>query len=330
MLRIESAGPECGIEVIPLLKSYPFKPYRAYRHLFGEDPIDAYFLDSVLRSLSRPYATGYVAYSSAEVRGLLVWSPLDFESSQFGFRAGKVDHIIAAGDYVEQSETKEALLRHMLSKSTAEQLRHFCVRVDSADLASLHALQRSGFLVVDGLITYGRDLRSGRWQTDGHNDFVIRQAIVDDLTALKELASNSFSLDRFHSDPALPKATSDRIHALWVENSVLGGKDQVLVAIDELGLLGYSVFKSNPATLKFFGEPFGVWVIAAVAKRQRATGVAKSLCFAMFDWFQAHGVNLVEGGTQLANVPSARLHESCGYRVVSTNMSLSRYHGGDS
>ena len=79
------------------------------------------------------------------------------------------------------------------------------------------------------------------------------------------------------------------------------------------------------ATISSWGEPLGLWVIAATAERARGLGVAKSLCLSMFDWHRAQGVRIIEGGTQLANVASARLHESCGFRVASTSLSFSKW-----
>ena len=158
--------------------------------------------------------------------------------------------------------------------------------------------------------------------------FQVRPVTSADLPQITELARSAFSFDRIHADPAVPKAAADEIHATWLMNSCApGAADRVLVAVDRDGPLGYSVYRVNQATIPHLGEPVGVWVIAAAHERARGMGVARSMCLVMLDWYKEQGIRIVEGGTQLANVASARLHESCGFRVVSTSVSMSKWIG---
>jgi ribosomal protein S18 acetylase RimI-like enzyme len=43
------------------------------------------------------------------------------------------------------------------------------------------------------------------------------------------------------------------------------------------------------------------------------------------DWFRDQGVDIVEVGTQLSNIPASRLYESCGFRLVASSLSLRKW-----
>ena len=310
----------------PLLSTYPFKPYQAYEALFGRDALQKLFIDSVRDRIGSADTRTLVIRDTNRSVGLVVWTRVPLESQWFGFPAARLDYLMAAGDYPTQCRIKEHLLEAMLKQCTSDGVRHVSIRADAADLSNIHTLEKAGFILVDGLIAYGRDLQRGDWAVPNDLRYRIRHATPADLSELIALASTAYTFDRLHSDPAVPKAAADRMHAVWLENS-LGPKstDQVLLAIDTEGIAGYSVYRISQATQPYFSSPWGIWVIAATAERARGTGVAKTLCLTMLDWHRKQGVRIVEGGTQLANVASARLHESCGFRVVSTSVSLSKY-----
>lgn len=312
----------------PLLIAYPFKPYLTYEGLFGSDALQKLFVDSVHERVLSADTKALILRDGDRVVGLAAWTRLSLESQWFGFPAARLDYLIAAGEYPTQCQVKEHLLKAMLEQGMADGVRHLSVRAAATDLSSIHTLENSGFIWTDGLITYGRDLRRGGWAVPNAPRYAIRHATPADLSELAILASTAYTFDRLHADPAVPTAAADRLHAVWLENSLKPqSTDQVLVAIDSEGIAGYSVYRISQFTQPYFGSPWGIWVIAATASRARGTGVAKTLCLTMLDWHRDQGVRIVEGGTQLANVASARLHESCGFRVVSTSVSLSRSIG---
>jgi L-amino acid N-acyltransferase YncA len=310
--------------VTSLLETSPYRPFAVYVRDYGQEAIGRFFTDAVQGRLSSAEARSVGLWQGDRIAGLAVWSTLSLESQVFGFRTARLEYLLAEGEYRSQREIKRHLLTEVLDQCMAAQVRHISIRVDAADLSSIHALEESGFILVDGLITYGRRLEGGPWLSS-QPGFQIRSISAADLPEVKALARSAYTLDRLHADPFIPKSAADEIHAVWIEKSSSPSTaDQVLVAADGMGILGYSVFRVNETTIPYFGEPMGVWVIAATAERARARGVAKSLCYAMLDWHKEQGVRIVEGGTQLANVASARLHESCGFRVVNTGLSMSK------
>lgn len=327
MVEIEPLSGAGWERVAPLLAGYPYKPYAAYIREFGESAITNHFVKAVQRRLEAADSNSLLALKGDGVAGLAVWSVAQQESRVFGFQTARLETLVAQGGYAAEREIKGHLVARVLDRCLAEGIQHISLRVAAADTASIHALEEQGFYMVDGLITYGRRLGEEPLPSPSP-DFQIRYATPADLPQIMDLARSAFSFDRLHVDPSVPKAAADEIHGIWLAASCApGALDRVLVALDAEGPLGYSVYRINESTARYLGEPVGVWVIAAAYERARGMGVARSMCFVMLQWYKDQGIRIVEGGTQLANVASARLHESCGFHVASTSVSLSKWIG---
>jgi L-amino acid N-acyltransferase YncA len=328
MYEIEPLAAADWERVVPLLAGHPYKPYAAYSREFGEAAIAGLFLETVRKRVEAADTNSLFVTQQGTVAGFALWSVAGLESRVFGFRTARLEFLVAEGDYDTQREIQRCLLANLAGRCAADGIQHISLRVAAADSASIHALEEQGFILVDGLITYGRKLGDEPLPSPSPH-FQVRPMTSADLPEITELARSAFSFDRIHVDPAVPKAAADQIHATWLLNSCSSeASDRVLVAADSDGPLGYSVYRINQATVPHLGEPLGVWVIAASHERARGMGVARSMCLVMLNWYREHGVRIVEGGTQLANVASARLHESCGFRVVSTSVSMSKWIGG--
>jgi RimJ/RimL family protein N-acetyltransferase len=328
MVEIEPLSSAGWERIVPLLAGYPYKPYMAYVREFGGAAITNHFVEAVRQRLEAADTNSLLTLRSDDAAGLAVWSVAQQESRVFGFLTARLETLVAQGGYAAEREIKGYLVARVLDRCLAEGIQHISLRVAAADTASIHALEAQGFYMVDGLITYARRLGDEPLPSPSP-DLRVRFATPADLPQIVDLARSAFSFDRLHVDPAVPKAAADEIHGVWLAASCApGAPDRVLVALDAEGPLGYSVYRINESTARHLGEPVGVWVIAAAHERARGMGVARSMCLVMLQWYKHQGIRIVEGGTQLANVASARLHESCGFHVASTSVSLSKWIGG--
>ena len=64
-----------------------------------------------------------------------------------------------------------------------------------------------------------------------------------------------------------------------------------------------------------------------VAERARGRGVGRALLEALIESSEAAGIWTVQAGIFPENIPSLRLHERCGFRVVGTRERIGRLHG---
>lgn len=344
MLHPEPLPPEAFTVCVPLLRAYPFKPYAHYARRVGEKALQQLFLSRVEASLRHDAHSALWLPGSDGARGLAGWTRLAWDSQQLGVGAGRLDYLIASGDYEDQYATKEALLTAVLEACADQGIRHLTARVHASELSSIHLLEQHGFIAVDGILTFSLALSPRRHedtkQTDkkaknslslsafvvSDKDFEIRLSQPEDIDQIKAIARSSYVYDRFHSDPRVPKAVADELHAVWLENSCLGvAADAVVVAVENDRILGFVTCKIDRQTTEYLGLTIGTIVLVATAPEARGRGVAKATTYGALNWFRDQGVDIVEVGTQLCNIPASRLYEACGFRLVASSLSLRKW-----
>jgi len=142
-----------------------------------------------------------------------------------------------------------------------------------------------------------------------------------DGAALRALSS-AFTHDHFHADANIPRHRADALYAQWIDNSMGGRADAVLVAREEDGdAAGFitCVVSAEPAE-----RSAGRIELVATARAARGRGVGRALVRDALDWFFREGIEVVEVGTQFANVGARRLYRACGFRPVSA---ATTHHG---
>jgi len=326
MYVIERYAPRDWPLVADLIRKWPFKPFRNH-DLWHADHLENLSLTRVNEILKNPHVTAWVARHINKIVGFVTLTPLPWDSEQLGLPAARLDYLIAHGTYNEELSIKENLIKSVLYFCSKEGVKHLSVRVDASDLSSIHVLEKLGFIMVDGILTFATKL-------NGNMPFILKEKIEkittrvaepSDSEAVAELARKSFIYDRFHSDPAIPKELADELHANWLRNSCSGKvADVVILAEDNQGILGFVTCKLQKDTRKYLGKMVGTIVLIATAKRARRKGVGRALTLAALDWFRQQGSDIVEVGTQLRNIPASRLYEGCGFRIVSSSVSLRR------
>lgn len=190
----------------------------------------------------------------------------------------------------------------------------FYARVPTSDVSYCITLVNAGFRVIDTAITLawrGGDIPAA-------TEITASLARGDQLNAIPEIAETCFRWSRFHQDPRIPASLANRIKRCWMESYVLGERGSALYAAEinaaVAGFLG--VIES---TVK--GRPVAIIDLVGVAPSHQGRGVGTALLRAfMHDW---HGrVAELRVGTQVANVRSISLYESCGFRIVESSYVL--------
>ena len=325
MLRPEPVTSEAFIACGPLLKAYPFKPYSQYVHRVGESGLQQLFLSQVEASIKGNAHLAFWIPGPDSALGLATWTRLAWDSQQLGVGAGRLDYLIASGDYKDQYTAKETLLAAVLEACADQGIRHLTARLHASDLSSIHLLEQHGFVAVDGILTFSLDIRDTHWPSPSQ-DFEIRPSRPEDIEQIKAIARSSYVYDRFHSDPRIPKAVADELHAIWLENSCLGmAADAVVVAAENNRIMGFVTCKIDRQTTEHLGLTIGAIVLVATAPDARGRGVAKATTYGALDWFREQGVEIVEVGTQLRNILASRLYEACGFRLVASSLSLRKW-----
>ena len=307
-------------QLIPIIDKWAFKPMSS---LDGFQPARLHDLARarLFDALNRADYRVLMIKEDGCPRGFASLKKLPWDSEQLGVGAARIEHLVGKGAYHEQLQIKRDLLTQLQRLVETEAITHLSVRVDASDLSSIHALESTGFVTVDTILTFVFDFSKQTLALPEH-DYNIRLATAADAQQVADLARTAFIYDRFHADPFIRGERADELHANWLSNSCEGkGADAVVIAEDDRGLLGFTSCLVQRDTWRL-GRLVGTIVMAASAERARGRGVAHSTMLSATDFLHRQGCEIVEGGTQVRNIPSARLFRRCGFVMAAASVSL--------
>lgn len=303
-----------------LCREYRFKPWR---NLVAEGTrLDQLMVERFQHSASAAGAFAWVAVRDDEVCGVIVGMPLPWDTAQLGISAARVDVLLASGAVREQMMTKTALLRHCAQEVERRGIQHLSSRVDTEDISSVHALEGTGYLLMDGINTFALPTRQ-RMPAVERQQICVRLGNQNDAEAAQAIGRAAFTVDRFHNDPEVSPDKADGLYAEWVRNSFLGIAAQAtVVAEDASGMLGFVTCQLRSDTIPAIGYPTGIIGLVATKAGARGRGIGRLMTMRALEWFEEQGCELTEVGTQVANIPAARLYENCGFRLASSSLTF--------
>ena len=308
-------------DVLPFLNQVPVKPYQGYAR-WDERKLEALIAYRIKNDLNAEGSNFWLAKDHGRLVGLGSLLPSSWDSSQLGIPVTRLGHLLALGNFARQVDIKTRLLDEIIAQGRRLGVRMLTARLSAADLPGVHVLEEAGFLTMDNLLTFA--ILTSRLEPPAKSqEFLVRHAKDYDLEAAAEIAEESFSYDRFHSDPAISDRLASKLHVDWLANSIAGKvADAVLVAQDRDGIMGFVTCKMQHDTGVYLGRLIGSIVLVATASRARRKGVASVLTMAAVNWFRVNGADIVVVGTQLRNLPACRLYQNCGFKIVDASVSL--------
>jgi ribosomal-protein-alanine N-acetyltransferase len=303
-------------QLTDLIQAWPFRPFRFHRDVADND-VRQLVLARVTRVLARSTARAWVAHQDdGPLCGLAILEPREWDTRVLQMSAGKLDLLAdrSAGPAIVGS-----LVEAAIAGARQAGIRHLSARVDAADDVAVHALESRGFLNVDALLTFSAPTSA---VTRSHSDEVaVRPATPANAIAVGRLAAAAFKLGRFHSDPSLPAGRADEVYQEWAVACCQGtAADHVALAEVDGVLQGFVACGIDRDTAVHLRRAAGT--IPLIASSTTRRGIGATLISAAADWFSAQGVESIDVGTQLRNVPAARLYERCGFRAAAGALSF--------
>jgi len=213
------------------------------------------------------------------------------------FRVIDIEH----GPSISVDDLKQASDSHQI---------FYYVKVPVARLDLVHALNESGFKVVDVNVTF--ECMPRETEHNLSSPIIIRVACPEDRDATLDIAGTCFSYSRFHLDPHISNDRANLIKREWVANYFKGERgEQILVAERDtkpIGFLAITKVRSRDKSIRVID------LIGIQSECQRM-GTGRQLV----DFFINDSVgkcNLLRVGTQIANVPSMNFYQQCGFHIT--------------
>ena len=181
-------------------------------------------------------------------------------------------------------------------------------KVPMTDIDAMAQLTNLGFQLVETAVTLEKDELS---KEGPHLENDVRLANPEDEEATVSVAASSFEYSRFHVDPSIDTALANRVKAEWVRNYFLGqrGSDMVLGLVDGAvaGFLQLLIVK----------DVLVIDLIAVAAGARHRRLATDMINFAQMNC-RGECVKY-RVGTQLTNLPSLKLYQNMGFRIVNKN-----------
>ena len=137
------------------------------------------------------------------------------------------------------------------------------------------------------------------------------------------IAETSFKYSRFHLDDTLRDGLANLIKREWIANYLNGTRgDALYVALIDGEVVGFNAVIESI----HHGERVSIIDLIAVSPTHQGRGVGRALLQHFIQTYHPTHAHL-QVGTQVANIPSCRLYESMGFRLINSQYVL---HGWSS
>ena len=180
------------------------------------------------------------------------------------------------------------------------------------DTSTQAVVTNTGFHLVSVKVTLARSSEAGRGEIQGH----VRRATDADVPRLRDIASASHLDTRFHSDGNFDPARCRELYATWIENSVHGYADHVMVAERDSSAVGYITLHVDGKESPDAGTRTARIGLFAVDERWRNRGVGRDLLRRTAALLRELGVEETSVVAAGRNVAGLKLYKSEGFHTT--------------
>lgn len=221
-------------------------------------------------------------------------------SEVFGYDVFKIN--------LENNETLDS--KNIFPKELPKRAFYYA-KVPVTAVSQVGNLTNAGFRVIDVNVTFERQPEV----ITSNENIIVRDVKPEDEIDVLKIAESSFVYSRFHLDPQVSKELADKIKREWIANYVRKQRGERLLVAEINGKP--AGFLAELVT----NEKIGVIDLIGVDKNMQGQGVGKKLVqFHISDAMKKYTSLLV--GTQVANIPSMRLYQTCGYEISNSSYVL--------
>lgn len=157
-------------------------------------------------------------------------------------------------DFSAKSQTDLIKLMTQLERSIHLKKRDLLfTKIPLQDFKKIQMLDQVGFYYMEQTITL--DINLSKWDpsrfTFPTNEYRLIPALVSDKKTIRRIAHTTFTADRFHLDPGIPKKNADHRFEMWIENSFRSG-DSIYKFIDKKNtIIAFFIYLAHPDHAEF-------------------------------------------------------------------------------
>jgi GNAT superfamily N-acetyltransferase len=178
-----------------------------------------------------------------------------------------------------------------------------------SEIRTAQAMEREGFVLMDTLVYYVRDLTKTPIPPDT-GKIPVRPIRAGEEEAVKRVAAESFRgyFGHYHADPRLDRTKCDETYISWALRSCVSRDvaDEVLVADLEGAIVGFATLRAN-------SSKEGEGVLFGVVPSSQELGIYRSFMIHGMEWCLSKGAASMVVSTQLTNIPVQKVWTRVGF-----------------
>jgi ribosomal protein S18 acetylase RimI-like enzyme len=296
---------------------------------FSRREIESRWRDEIRELLSGENAIGFIAEASGTISGLVICTPLSWESPLLGKSMWAIKHIGVASQPGDASSVASSVVAEVVRRVSDREGDFLLCRAMPSDTAIIHALESNGFLLMDTLLNFLSDCRdrgSIARRQEAPEGFELRLATASDIEPLAKVAHSSFAdhFGRFHADTRLGRSAATRIYQEWIRSCANGWADWVVVATRGDRIAGYSAWKKPSPLDERHGIRLGHYSIGAVHPDFFGRGLFTALTHAGMEQVYS-SADWIEAPTHIANYPVQHGFLRLGWRITGAQHSFHKW-----
>jgi ribosomal protein S18 acetylase RimI-like enzyme len=295
---------------------------------YSRDAIESRWRAEIRELISSEGAIGFIAEINGTVSGLVICTPLSWESPLLGKSMWAIKHIAVAAGPGDMSSVATRLVAEAVRHVADRDADFLLCRAMPSDTAIIHALESNGFLLMDTLVNFVFDCRARGSNGDQHvpEGFAFRLATTSDTERLAAVAHSSFAghVGRFRADPRIGHAAATRIYQEWIRSCANGWADWIVVAMHGDRIAGYSAWKKPSALDERHGIRLGHYSIGAVHPDFFGRGLFTALTHAGMEQL-CSSADWIEAPTHIDNYAVQRGFLRLGWRIAGAQHSFHKW-----
>jgi ribosomal protein S18 acetylase RimI-like enzyme len=318
-----------SLDDVDRVQEFASLPLYASLHC-SRSEVESRWRDGVRELLSDESVIGFIAEISGTILGLVICTPLSWESPLLGKSMWAIKHIGVASGRGDASSVARSLVAEMVRRVADRDADFLLCRALPSDAAVIHALESNGFLLMDTLLNFLFDCRAHgsncRTRQEIAEGFELRLATASDIEPLAEVAHSSFAghFGRFHADPRIGHAAAAKIYQEWIRSCANGWADWIVVAMHGDRIAGYSAWKKPSALDERHAIRLGHYSIGAVHPDFFGRGLFTALTHGGMEQL-CSSADWIEAPTHIDNYAVQRGFLRLGWRIAGAQHSFHKW-----
>ena len=247
--RIDPAEIDVVKEVLP---KFRFKPLSHLAYL-KRAQVDNYWMDEIREAVADASSMAFLASVSDRIVGFAVYAQSAWDTRVIGRRIGAIKHLATETENLSDGNLVKALVEATVRNVAECGIECLTVKVHPRDTATIHALERNGFLLMDTLVDYLFDFSRTPFDRviapRRISGLSTRLGTPADLPEILEIAERAFKnhFGRYNADSQMPPGAAKDVYREWARSSFRGWADWVVVAEIRGRIGGYAIWKKASA-----------------------------------------------------------------------------------